>query len=463
MVPTSILDSLLEQEQALFATQHPHSQQLFAAGQTNYLYGTPSHWMRRWAGGFPVYVNSAQGAHITCVDGINYIDFCLGDSGSMCGHASPAITGAVAAQLSQGATFMLPTVDANWVGAELERRFGLPIWGFTTSASDANRAVIRIARMITGREKVLVFNGCYHGSVEEALVALQGDRVVMRKGIHPNAVDPARISKVIEFNDESALEVALATEDVACVLAEPVMTNFGLIEPREGFLDKLREVTRRTGTLLILDETHTFSNGPGGYTAAHGLSPDFLVVGKSVGGGIPVGLYGMNRESAERFWQLVPKVNPARVRQSSHLGFGGTLAGSAVQIAAVKVVLHEVLTHAAFAKMIDLAQRLASGARRVISDASLPWYVAQSGARVEIMYAPNPPRNATDVARERNNVLEALVHVFFMNRGVLITPFHSMMLLCPASETADIDRTLIVLREFTVLLRESRAYTLAYP
>lgn len=463
MVATAILDTLLEQEQVLFATRHSRSQQLFVAGQTNYLYGAPSHWMRRWAGGFPLYVKHAQGAHITCVDEIDYIDFCLGDSGGMCGHASPAITRAVAQQLSQGATFMLPTTDANWVGAELERRFGLPFWGFTTSASDANRAVIRIARMITGREKVLVFNGCYHGSVEEALVALQGDQVVMRNGIHPNAVDHARISKVIEFNDEAALEAALASEDVACVLAEPVMTNFGLIEPRAGFLDKLHELTKRTGTPLIIDETHTFSHGPGGYTAAHGLSPDFLVVGKSVGGGIPVGLYGMSREIAERLWQMVPKVNPARVRQSSHLGFGGTLAGSALQVAAVKVVLDEVLTHTAFTKMIDLAKRLASGTRRVISDAKLPWYVAQSGARVEIMHAPNPPRNATDVARDRNGVLEALVHVFFMNRGVLITPFHNMMLMCPATEAADIDQTLNVLREFAAQLRQSKAYTLANP
>jgi glutamate-1-semialdehyde 2,1-aminomutase len=311
--------------------------------------------------------------------------------------------------------------------------------------------------MITGRPKVLVFNGCYHGSVEEAHVALQDGRVVMRNGIHPNEVDHSRVSCVVEFNDVPSLRAALAPQDVACVLTEPMMTNYGMVEPDPGFLSSLRDLTARAGTLLVIDETHTFSNGPGGYTAAHGLKPDLFVVGKSVGGGIPVGLFGTTVQVAEALWRQVPKVNPARTRQSAHLGFGGTLAGSALQVAAVRVVLERVLTAAAFANMLRTAERLAEGARREIAASGLPWRVAQSGARVEIMYAADSPHNATDVARGRDPTLEALLHVYFMNRGVLITPFHSMLLMCPATADADVDRFLTVLGEFTRYLRDGGA------
>jgi glutamate-1-semialdehyde 2,1-aminomutase len=443
------VQSMLDSEQAFFAATHPRSKAAFDAGQQHYLYGAPSHWMRRWAGGFPLAVAEAHGTRLQCIDGREYVDFCLGDTGGMCGHGNAAITEGVAAQLAKGSTMMLPTDDAQWVGAELARRFGLPYWGFTTSASDANRAVIRMARMVTGREKVLVFNGCYHGSVEEAHVALgPHGEVEMRNGIHPNAVDHARISKVIEFNDEAALAAALAPGDVACVLAEPFMTNYGMIEPAPGYLDALRRITRETGTLLVLDETHTFSSGPGGYTGRHGLAPDFLVVGKAVGGGVPVGLYGLGTEVAQKMWQVVPKVNPTAVRQSAHLGFGGTLAGSALQVAAVRVVLSQVLTEAAFDRMIALACELAVRARQVIAEHHLPWYVAQVGARMETLYAPDAPRNATDVRIGRDGVLESLLHVYFMNRGVLITPFHSMVLMCPASVPADGERYLKVLEEF---------------
>ena len=448
------LQSLLDAEQALFAERHPRSRAAYEAGQRHYLYGAPSHWMRRWAGGFPIAVKQAQGAHVECADGHDYVDFCLGDSGGMCGHGHPAITHAVAAQLARGATFMLPSEDAAWVGAELARRFGLPYWGFTTSASDANRAAIRIARMVTGRDKVLVFDGCYHGSVEEAHVALQDGRVVMRNGIHPNAVDHARVSRVIPFNDVGALEAALADRDVACVLAEPFMTNYGMIAPRPGFLDALREATRRTGTLLVVDETHTFSNGPGGTTARLELDPDFLVVGKSVGGGVPVGLYGASAAVAERLWALVPRVNPTAVRQSAHLGFGGTLAGSALQVAAVRAVLEHVLTADAFDRMIAVAQDLGARMRAVMARRGLTWHVEQIGARVETMFAPEPPANAADVARGRNGVLESLLHVWFMNRGVLITPFHSMLLMCPATTRAEADRYVEVLDRFCAALVE---------
>jgi glutamate-1-semialdehyde 2,1-aminomutase len=430
--------AMLVAEQARFAASHPLSRSSYHAGEQHYLYGAPSHWMRRWAGGFPLYVRAASGARFECIDGHQYVDFCLGDTGAMCGHAPAPVTKALAAQLERGATLMLPTEDAEWVGTELARRFGMPLWGFTTSATDANRAAIRIARLITGRERVLVFNGCYHGSVEEAHVALQEGRVVLRNGIHPNAVDHARVSAVVEFNDVPALEQALSKNDVACVLTEPFITNYGMIAPQPGFLPALRDLTRRTGTLLVIDETHTLSSGPSGYAATQRLAPDVLVLGKSVGGGIPVGLYGMSHDVAEAVWAAVPKVNPALVRQSAHLGFGGTLAGSALQVAAVRAVLAHVLTPSAFEQMTALARRLYGRLRDISTANGLGWFIACLGARVEIMYSPEEPRNATDVARGRDPSLEALLHVYLMNRGVLITPFHSMLLTCPATTEQDI-------------------------
>lgn len=439
---------MLAAERKRFESAHPRSIELFAAGQEYYLYGAPSHWMRRWIGGAPLYVHSAAGAQLVDVDGHQYVDFCLGDTGGMCGHGHPAITRAVARQLEQGgASMMLPTQDALWVGEELQRRFGLHYWNLATSASDANRACIRLSRMITGRERVLVFSGCYHGAVEESHVELRDGQVSLRNNIHPNGFDHSRLSRVVEFNDAAALARELASGDVACVLTEPVMTNYGMIAPEPGFLDEVRRLTRATGTLLIIDETHTISSGPGGYTAAHGLDPDIFVIGKAIAGGIPAAAYGVTQAVAERIWLAMPKVSPL-VRQSAHGGFGGTLAGNAVTVAAVRAVLEHVLTEAAFETTIGLATQLADGARRVFSAAGLPWHVMQVGARVEYMFSDRPPRNASEFRAVRDAQLEALLHLFFMNRGVLITPFHNMLLMCPATTAADVRRQTEVLEEF---------------
>jgi glutamate-1-semialdehyde 2,1-aminomutase len=442
-------EAWLAREQRDFVETHPKSRALAESGAEHYLYGVPSHWMRRWAGGFPLYAERARGASVWCVDGLEYVDFCLGDTGGMCGHAAPAVTAAVATQMDRGATLLLPTQDAAWVGAELARRFRVPYWGFTTSATDANRAAIRIARMVTGRDVVLVFNGCYHGSVEEAHVALAGGNMVMRSGVHPNAVDHARVSRVVEFNDVAALEAALAPRDVAVVLAEPCMTNYGMIEAQPGFLAALREITARTGTLLVIDETHTWSAGPGGYTGRDNLDPDLFVLGKAAGGGVPVGLYGLSASLAERLWELAPRegTRPG-ARSSSHMGFGGTLAGSALQVAAVRAVLAEVLTAASFAHMIRLATDLAERSRGAVKACGLPWFIAQSGARIEVMLAPSPPRNASEVARSRNSTLESLFHLYMLNHGVLVTPFHSMLLVCPATTAEQVERYLTVFEAF---------------
>ena len=451
MRPAEVAD-WLQREQRLFAERRPRSRALYTSGEQHYLYGAPLHWMRRWAGGFPLYAQRASGARLWCVDGFEYVDFCLGDSGAMAGHAAPAVTAAVSAQMQRGSTLMLPTEDAAWVGAELARRFRLPYWGFTTSATDANRAAIRIARLLTGRDAILVFNGCYHGSVEEAHVGLAQGRMVMRSGVHPNAVDHARVSRVVEFNDLPALEAALHGREVALVLAEPCMTNYGMIEAQPGFLAALRELTRRTGTLLLYDETHTWSAGPGGYTGRDQLDPDLFTIGKAIGGGVPVGLYGVSASVAERLWEHAPRESTLPgVRQSSHLGFGGTLAGSALQVAAVRAVLSQVLTAAAFAHMIALADELGTRARQVVQRYGLPWYIAQSGARVETLLTPSAPRNASELARRRDAGIETLLHLYMLNRGVLITPFHSMLLMCPDTTRAEVERYLSV---FEGLCRE---------
>ena len=445
------LGALIEAEQARFARLHPRSAAAWREGQTHFLYGAPSHWMRRWAGGFPIYVDSAAGTHVRDIDGLNYIDFCLGDTGAMCGHAPEAITRAVTRQISRGATMMLPTEDSLWVGAELSRRFGPRYWTLTTSATDANRAAIRIARMVTGRRKVLIFSGCYHGGVDEAHVEIRNGQVGLRNMIHPNAVDYDSVSRVIEFNDIAALEAALAPGDVACILTEPMMTNFGMIPAADGFHEALRDLTRQAGTLLVIDETHTLSCGTGGYTGLHRLEPDIFVAGKAIAGGIPAGIFGLDRATAERLWAMVPLVNP-RQRQSAHLGFGGTLAGSALTVAAMRAALEQVLTAPAYAHMIEHAEHLAARARAVISESRLPWHITQIGARIEIMFMPMPPRNGADVIAGRQPDLETLMHAFYMNEGILITPFHGMLLTCPATSRADVDRHGEVFAGFTRLI-----------
>ncbi|WGR97158.1 transaminase [Bradyrhizobium sp. ISRA443] len=450
----AIVNRLLDAEQERFNRLHPRSAAAWQQGKRHFLYGGPSHWMRRWAGGFPVYVEEANGAHIRDIDGRDYIDFCLGDTGGMCGHAPEAVTEAATRQLKRGATMMLPTEDSLWVGAELSRRFGPKYWTLTTSATDANRAAIRISRMITGRRKVLVFSGCYHGGVEEAHVEIRDGRVGLRNMIHPNGVDHDAVSRVVEFNDVAALEAALAQGDVACVLTEPLMTNFGMIPVDPGFHRALRDLTRRAGAILIIDETHTLSCAPGGYTEANGLEPDIFVAGKAIAGGIPAGIFGLSQEIAERLWTIVPQVNP-RERQSAHLGFGGTLAGNTLTVATMRAVLEKVLTPANYQHMIATATQLASEARDLIAANRLPWHVTQVGARAEIMFMPRPPRSGADVIAGRQPDLETLLHAFYMNEGILVTPFHTMFLMCPATSAPDAARHTTVFAQFIDLLRQA--------
>src|SRR5262245_5150534 len=323
----------IEAEKLRFEKDHPRSRALFERARGSLLGGVPMNWMVRWPGAFPVFVREGRGPRFTDVDAREYVDFCLGDTGAMTGHAPAAATEAIAARLHAGVTFMLPTEDAIAVGEELGRRFGLPAWQFTLTATDANRFVVRLARHVTGRPKILVFNGCYHGTVDETFIALEDGQARPRSGNIGPPVDPAVTTKVIEFNDAPALEAALAPKDVACVLAEPAMTNIGIVLPEPGYHAALRDLTRRTGTLLILDETHTICCGPGGYTRAHGLTPDILTIGKPLASGVPAAAYGVTEDLAQRITPLI------RAEESDAGGIGGTLAGNALSLAAMRATL----------------------------------------------------------------------------------------------------------------------------
>ncbi|GAB4462873.1 MAG: aspartate aminotransferase family protein [Anaerolineae bacterium] len=436
------LEHLLAQELNRFEAEHPRSKALFEQAKTNLLDGVPMNWMIRWAGAFPVFVKEAGGAYFTDVDDRRYLDLCLGDTGAMTGHAPPAAVEAAIAQLRRGVTFMLPTEDAIWVGQELARRFGLPYWQTTLTATDANRFAIRLARHITQRPLVLVFNWCYHGTVDESFITLDPHGVPgPRPGNIGPPVNPTATTRVIEFNDIPALEAALAPGDVACVLAEPAMTNIGIIHPDPGYHDALREITRRTGTLLIIDETHTICAGPGGYTGAHGLQPDMLTLGKPIGSGIPGAVYGFNTSVAER---IRASLDPELADVG---GIGGTLAGNALSLAAMKATLQSVLTQEAFDHTIPLAERFAAEVEAVIAELELPWIVKRLGCRVEYWFRPTPPRNGGEAAAAVDAELERYMHLAALNRGILLTPFHNMALLAPTITAADIEYHTQVFRE----------------
>ena len=429
---------LLEQEQARFEATHPGSAALYARGLECFLYGAPMHWMQQWPGSYPIYVAEARGAHLTDVDGQDYVDFALGDTGAMFGHANPVLIDAIAAQLRRGATMMLPTEDSVWVGEELTLRFGLPYWQVTTSATDANRFIIRLCRMVTGRDKVVTFNWNYHGSVDETQVELdEAKRMVPRTAVHPNAMHHEQTTRLVEFNDTEALEEALGHGDVACVLTEPILTNIGMVPPLPGYHDALRRLTREHGVPLVIDETHTISTGPGGYTRAYGLDPDFFVLGKSIAGGVPVAVWGASREMAERIWSVLPHFRPGDA--INHFGFGGTLAGSALQMAAIRATLEQVMTEKNYLHMSALAERLARGVSRMVEARRLPWHVTRIGARVEYLFSSQPPRTGGEAHQARHPVLEAYIHLYLLNRGVLLTPFHNMALMCPFTTEDDVD------------------------
>ena len=438
----SKLSELLGREEQLFHSNHPKSFELYQRARKSLPGGVPMLWMIRWAGSFPVFVKEARGAHFTDVDGNSYIDFCLGDTGAMTGHSPQATVGAINEQIQKGITLMLPYEDVLSVGEELQRRFGLPYWQFTLSATDANRFALRMARLISGRPKVLVFNYCYHGSVDEAFITLdeEGTPMPRANNLGPQ-VDPRLTTKVIEFNDIAALETALSARDVAVVLAEPVMTNIGIIHPEPGYHKALREITRIYGTYLIIDETHTICSGPGGYTAVHGLQPDFMTIGKPLAGGVPAAVYGFTGEVAQAFTERLD-LDDADVG-----GIGGTLAGNALSIAAMRATLENVLTEEFYARAIALQEFFTAGVESVIQEYSLPWIVKRLGNRSEYWFRPTPPRNGGEAFAVIDHDLDRYMHLFTLNRGILMTPFHNMALISPETTREDVDYHTEVFRQ----------------
>ena len=431
----SRLATLMAREQADFVARHPRAEALHERATRSLVDGVPMNWMIKWAGAFPLYVDVASGAHFTDVDGHDYIDFCLGDTGAMAGHGPAPTIAAVERQMRRGITHMLPTEDAIWAGEELARRFGLPYWQFTLSATDANRFSLRLARLITGRPLVAVHDRNYHGTVDETFASLTDDgRVVPRRGSIGPQVDPALTTRVVPFNDLDALDRALADQTVAAFLIEPALTNVGIVLPEPGYLEGVREITRRRGTILIHDETHTICAGPGGVTALGGYEPDMLVIGKTIGGGIPAATYGMSAAVAARASAMVP------YEDSDAGGIGGTLAGYALSMAAIRATLGEVLTDEAFARMIPLAERWAAGVNDVIRRHEVPWHVTRLGARAEYHFMPDPPRNGRQQWDHGDFELERFLHLWAMNRGILMTPFHNMALMAPATTESDVDR-----------------------
>ncbi|HUG34489.1 MAG TPA: aspartate aminotransferase family protein [Anaerolineales bacterium] len=436
------LAQLLRQEEQLFHKNHPKSYELYQRARKSLHGGVPMLWMVRWAGSFPVFVKDAKGARFTDVDGNEYIDFCLGDTGAMTGHSPDATVKAVREQIEKGITLMLPYEDVIWVGEELQRRFGLPYWQFALTATDSNRFALRMARLITGRSKILVFNYCYHGSVDETLITLdeEGTPISRPNNMGPQ-VDPRLTTKVIEFNDIAALETALSSRDVAAVLAEPVMTNIGIIHPDPGYHHALREITRKYGTYLIIDETHTICTGPGGYTASFALQPDFLTIGKPLAGGVPAAVYGFTQEVSKTFAEKL-NVDDADVG-----GIGGTLAGNALSIAAMKATLQNVLTDEFYAKAIALQEKFTEGVESVIQEFNLPWIVKRLGNRSEYWFRPKPPRNGGEAFAAIDHELDRYMHLFALNRGILLTPFHNMALISPDVVQADVEYHTKVFRE----------------
>jgi glutamate-1-semialdehyde 2,1-aminomutase len=429
------LHELMKGEEERFVASHPRSAALFEEGKRTLLAGVPMPWMTEWAGPFPVFVREAHDARFVDVDGIEYVDLCLGDTGGMTGHSPRAAVEAIVTQAAKGITLMLPTEDSIWVGKEMQRRFGLPYWQFCLTATDANRFTIRLARAITGRPRILTYSWCYHGSVDETIAIAEDGETRSRPGNIGPPVDPSVTTRSVEWNDVEALEAALAQGDVACVLAEPALTNIGIVLPDPGYHDALRELTRTYGTYLVIDETHTICAGPGGATKAWGLEPDFLTIGKPLASGVPAACYGMSGEAAERVQDYMDSLPSTDVG-----GVGGTLSGNALSLAAMRATLEEVLTDEAFEQMIGLGERWASGVKEAIERHGLPWEVQRLGCRAEYWFTPTPPRTGGEAAAADDHELARFTHLYALNRGVLLTPFHNMALMSPATTDQDVDR-----------------------
>jgi glutamate-1-semialdehyde 2,1-aminomutase len=426
--------SLFAQERMVFATSHPLSKAVLETGGDAFLNRVPLHWMSDWPMPFPMLVEKAKGARLTDIDGVRFDDFCLGDTGSMFGHSPKPVARAIRKQAGKGLTYMLPTEDSVETGRLLTKRFGAFKWQIATTASDANRFALRVARAVTGRNKILVFNACYHGAVDETFVKLTNGKIVHKPGLVGQAADLTQNTVVVEFNDVAGLEQALAKRDIACVITEPVLTNSCMVLPAPGFHKALRQLTREAGTLLLIDETHTISTGLGGYTKTHGLEPDIFVLGKPVAGGVPAAVWGLSGEAATRFLET------EKTREPGYSGLGTTLSANPMQFAAMRACLSEVMTKGNYAHMEKLAGLLERGLSKIIAKRGLPWHAVRVGARVEFICAPGPLKNGAEAEAAHRPELERCIHLMLLNCGSLIAPFHNMMLISPATTRKQVER-----------------------
>lgn len=433
-IPRSRLDAIARREADRYAASRPKAAIALQQGAGHWLNGVPMHWMADWPMPHLPLVAKAQGAKLTDIDGHRIDDFCLGDTGSMFGHSPAPVAKAIKAQAARGLTYMLPTEAAMEAGRLLTERFGTFRWQIATTATDANRFSLRVARAVTGRPKVLVFNGCYHGTLDDTMVELANGTTVNRAGLVGQVQDLTRAATAVEFNDLAAVEAALKSGEIAAILTEPVMTNSCMVLPEPGFHAGLRDLATQYGALLIIDETHTISSGLGGYTAVHGLDPDMFVVGKCVAGGLPTAVWGMRPAVAERFAAY------NETRAAGHSGMGTTLSANPMQFACLTATLGEVMTPENYAHMETGAERLATGLSKVIDTHKAPWHVVRVGARVEFICAPGPLRNGTEAHHAHQPEVEGVVHTSLLNRGCLIAPFHNMMLVSPATTDRQIDR-----------------------
>ena len=434
MINRSNLTALRKIEDQRFLENHKKSGELFAIAKDSMPNGVPMSWMSKWPGAYPVFVEEAKGASFVDVDGNTYIDFCLGDTGSMTGHSPDATVSAIREQVGRGLSAMLPTKDAAVVSTELAKRFGVALWQFTVSATDANRHVIRYARLITKKSKIIVIDRCYHGSVDETFATLDASgKTVSREGNIGAPIELDKTTRVVPFNDLDAMKKALQKNDVAAILMEPAMTNVGIVLPLDGYLKAVEKLAKEFGAKLIIDETHTISVGPGGMTAQLGLQPDFLTIGKAIGGGFPTGAFGMSAEIAQAIKSQV------ELEVIDTGGVGGTLAANALSLAAMRATITKVLTEENFEKMIKLGTRWADGVEKVIEKYKLPWSVNRLGARAEYMFSATSPKTGREAADAGDFELEQYIHLRMLNEGFLITPFHNMALISPDTTAADVD------------------------
>ncbi|MCU9849408.1 aspartate aminotransferase family protein [Defluviimonas sp. WL0024] len=439
------LKTIAKREAERFAKAQPKTRAALAGGADAYLDAVPMHWMKDWPMPFPMLVETARGARLTDIDGNEVDDFCLGDTGSMFGHSPEPVAKAIRKQARNGLTYMLPTEAALEAGRLLTERFGEFHWQIATTATDANRFAIRVARAVTGKPKVLVFHGCYHGTVDDAMVELANGKTVTRPGLTGQVADLTKVAACAEFNDLDSVEAALKTGEIAAILTEPVMTNSCMVLPEPGFHDGLRKLATKYGALLIIDETHTISSGLGGYTGVHGLDPDIFVVGKCVAGGMPTAVWGLRPKLAKAY------IRYNAGRASGHSGMGTTLSANPMQFACLRATLAEVMTKATYDHMEKGAERLYSGLKRVIEAHGAPWHVVRVGARVEFICAPGPLKNGTEAGAAHMPEVEATLHTALLNRGCLIAPFHNMMLVSPATKKRQIDR---LIAAFDAILSE---------